>query len=107
MFLGQTREWPNHRPVTLVRCEAYDPATAALLRDVLQMTAVEYGRHLLRVEFQGQEPLRLKTLHSAQSACEFVSNVPGAIAIVPSGEGGVCGRETRMVELRSSTRSDK
>ena len=82
LFLGTVREWPSHKRVILVHRDAISPVFQALLRTVLHMTAPEYQRHALNLEFRGEEPLSIKILNSNEAACKFVFNVPGAVGII-------------------------
>lgn len=85
MLLGDIREWPNHRRVTVVQQDPSGPVAPAVLNFFLRMSAGDYNRHLLRMEFVGSEPPAMKILASDESACNFVFNAPGAIGFVSSG----------------------
>ena len=82
LLLGEVRQWANQRRVTIVHRDQESAAYQTSLDLVTHMTAAEYRRFLLNQEFRGDEPVTLKVLNSASSACEFVFNVPGAIAVV-------------------------
>lgn len=82
LILGEVRQWANQRRVTIVHRDPQSAAYQMSLDVVVHMTAGEYRRFLLNQEFRGGEPIGSKTLNSAKSACEFVYNVPGAIAVV-------------------------
>lgn len=81
LFLGEIREWPNHRHVTIAHGTERDKFELLALK-ILQMTSAEYARFLVNLEYRGQEKFNLKVLNNSRSACKFVLNVPGALAIV-------------------------
>ena len=82
MLLGEVRQWDSRRRVTIVQRDAGSAAFQTSLDLVMRMTASEYRRILLNGEFRGDAPLSIKTLNSPNTACEFVFNVPGALAVV-------------------------
>lgn len=82
LILGEVRQWSNNRRVTIVHRDASSAAYSVTLDRVARMTPAEYRRLKLNQEFRGEAPSTSKTLNSAKSACEFVFNVPGAIAVV-------------------------
>ena len=82
LYIGEVRQWPDHRRVTLVQSDPDSSAFRGLLQIVLQMTAADYNRFALNLEFRGAEQLPLKTLHTTEAACNFVFNVPGAVGVV-------------------------
>ena len=84
MLLGQVRYWPDQTRLTLVVRDAASPAFHAMLTSVLRMTEAEYHRQWMSVEFRGETAPPLKVLNSAESACRFVTYVPGAVALVES-----------------------
>ncbi len=90
ILLGETREWPNHQPVTIVQRDRESAAFQKTLKLVLGMGEADYKRALLHAQFRGEAPVRIKTLLSNDSAARFVLNVPSAIAILepafPAGE---------------------
>ena len=82
LMLGEIHYWSNQRRVTLVHRDPSSAAYQTSLDLVIHMTAPEYRRFLLNQEFRGEEAVTSKTLRSPDGACEFVFNVPGAIAVV-------------------------
>lgn len=82
ILLGNTREWPNRRRITVVQREAQNPLVSDVLRQVLAMSIRDYTRYLLQLEFKGSEPLQMKTLVSDEGTCEFVRNAPGAMGFI-------------------------
>ena len=82
LYLGETTQWSDHKRVILVRREPSSAAFGAVLLKVLKMSAAEYRRFIISLEFRGDEPLSLKTLNSNEAACNFVFNVPSAVAVL-------------------------
>ena len=82
LYTGEMRQWPDKRRVILVQRELTSGAARTMMRAVLKMTAADYNRFLLNMEFRGEEALPLKTLNSTDAACNFVYNVPGAVGVL-------------------------
>ena len=82
LFEGMNRQWPNHSPVILVERDSGSAPYRYLMLHLLNTTAVEYKRSLRNVEYRGEAPVPVKVLNSDAAACQFVYNVPTAIAIV-------------------------
>jgi hypothetical protein len=55
---------------------------------LLNTTPGEYKRSLQNIEYRGDLPVSIKILNSDAAACQFVFNVPSAIAIVEIGSLG-------------------
>ncbi len=49
---------------------------------MLNTTPGEYKRSLQNIEYRGETPVSIKILNSDAAACQFVFNVPSAIAII-------------------------
>jgi hypothetical protein len=81
-FEGELRKWPNAAPVVLVERDAASAPYRYLMSHVLQTTPVEYKRRLQNIEYRGDAPPAIKILNSDEAACQFVFNVPTAIAII-------------------------
>jgi hypothetical protein len=81
-FEGEQRKWPNASPVVLVERDATSAPYHYLMSHVLNTTPVEYKRRLQNIEYRGEAPLAVKVLNSDEAACQFVFNVPSAIAII-------------------------
>jgi len=81
-FDGASRQWPNSAPVVLVERDSASAPYRYLMSHVLNTTPVEYKRHLQDSEYRGQAPLAVKVLNSDEAACQFVFNVPSAIAVI-------------------------
>ncbi len=103
MYLGDIREWPNRRRVTLVIRDGGSPALAGMLKQIVKMTSAEYHRFLIGLEFQGQQPLRLKTLNSTMAACEFLASVPGAVAIIEASSAAACADQIKILSVGGKT----
>jgi len=85
MFEGTNREWPNGSSVVLVERDAGSAPFRYLMLRLLNTTPGEYKRSLQNIEYRGAAPVSIKILNSDAAACQFVSNVPLAIAIVETG----------------------
>ena len=81
-FEGVNRQWPNNAPVVLVERDASSAPYQYLMSHVLNTTAMEYKRRLQSIEYRGELPPAIKVLNSDEAACQFVFNVPSAIAII-------------------------
>jgi hypothetical protein len=84
LFGGGNRQWPDSSLVVLVERDAASTPFQYLMEHVLNTTPGEYTRRLQNGEYRGGTPLSIKILNSDSAACEFVFNVPPAIAIVES-----------------------
>jgi hypothetical protein len=82
MFEGARREWPNESRVVLVERDAGSAPFRYLIGRLLNTTPGDYKRSLQNIEYRGDLPVSIKTLNSDAAACQFVFNVPSAIAIV-------------------------
>jgi ABC-type phosphate transport system substrate-binding protein len=89
VLLGNRRQWPNRRRITVVQRDHGSTVVADVLRSVLGMSASEYNRYLLDMEFRGKGAVPVKAMASDEAICDFVSNAPGAIGFVPSGALGL------------------
>ena len=107
LFLGEMKSWPHQRRVTLVYVRSAGSDYSPSLLDVLKMSAVEYRRFLLNAEFRGESPLTLKALDSIDSACKFVSNVPGAVLILKAAASEIdsCQQSVKVVGLQIPEKS--
>jgi hypothetical protein len=85
LFQGANREWPTSSAVVLVERDAGSAPFRYLLGRLLNTTPGEYRRSLQNIEYRGDLPVSIKILNSDAAACQFVFNVPSAIAIVETG----------------------
>lgn len=85
MFQGASREWPNRSVVVLVERDAGSAPFRYLMGRLLNTTPGDYKRSLQNIEYRGAAPVSVKILNSDAAACQFVFNVPTAIAIVETG----------------------
>jgi ABC-type phosphate transport system substrate-binding protein len=101
VLFGNTREWPSHRRITVVQREPGSAVAVSVLKMFLRMSAEEYNRCLLNLQFRGQQPLAIKVLLSDESACNFVFNAPGAIGFVSaeSLEKSACLSQVRVLRI--------
>ncbi len=82
LFGGSNRQWPNNSPVVLVERDAGSAPFRYLMERLLNTTPGEYKRNLQNIEYRGEAPVSIKILNSDQAACQFVFNVPSAVAII-------------------------
>ena|ERR1700722_10610472 len=82
LFEGANRQWPNRSGVVLVERDAGSAPFRYLMGRLLNTTPGEYKRSLQNIEYRGETPVSVKILNSDAAACQFVFNVPSAIAIV-------------------------
>ena len=82
LILGDLRNWPDKKAVSLVAPEAQSPAFKCVLSAVVRMTDAEYHRYIANAEFRGEEPIEVHTAASGPAAAKMVSGTAGAIAIV-------------------------
>jgi hypothetical protein len=94
ILLGNLREWPNRRRITVVQRDPDSPTVALVFRSVLGMSVNQYQRYLLELEFRGRGTIPLKVMESDSAVCSFVFNAPGAIGFLPSAAEGTpaCGQ---------------
>jgi hypothetical protein len=85
LFEGASRQWPNGSPVVLVERASGSTPYQYLIGRLLNTTPGEYKRSLQNIEYRGEAPVSIKILNSDAAACQFVFNVPLAIAIVETG----------------------
>jgi hypothetical protein len=84
LFEGVNREWPNSAPVVLVERNTGSAPYQYLMAHLLSTTSTEYKRRLQNIEYRGEVPVSIKVLNSDEAACQFVFNVPSAIALIES-----------------------
>jgi hypothetical protein len=82
LFEGANRQWPNRSGVVLVERDAGSAPFRYLMGRLLNTTPGEYKRSLQNIEYRGETPVSIKILNSDAAACQYVFNVPSAIAIV-------------------------
>jgi hypothetical protein len=82
LLLGDMRNWPDKKKVSLVVPDPQSAAFKCLLSAVVRMTDVEYRRFIASVQFRGEEPVDLHSASSGPAAGKMVSGSPGALAIV-------------------------
>jgi hypothetical protein len=85
LFEGVNREWPNNSGVVLVERDAGSAPFRYVIGRLLNTTPGEYKRSLQNIEYRGAAPVSIKILNSDETACQFVFNVPSAIAIIETG----------------------
>lgn len=84
LMLGDVRNWPDHKPVTLVARDFSSKTFECALAAVVRQSVPDYRRYVMNAEFRGDEPIAIQTADSAASAARIVASYQGAIAIVES-----------------------
>ena len=87
LFEGASRQWPSGAAVVLVERDAGSAPFLYLMGHLLNTTPGEYRRHLQDLEYRGEAPVSVKILNSDAAACQFVFNVPSAVAIIETTSG--------------------
>ncbi len=96
---GEVRHWPDKTPVVVAFREESSEAYRQILRLILRMSASEYRRHLLAIEFRTGEPFRVRTLNSTENANKFVYNVPGALSVVDAVPSGAVSERIKVLRI--------
>jgi hypothetical protein len=93
IFGGTSRQWPNSSAIVLVERNSAGPSFQYLIGRLLNTTPRAYNFSLLNIEYRGEAPVSIKILNSDAAACQFVFNVPSAVALVESASLGLpaCG----------------
>jgi|SRR5580658_3884431 hypothetical protein len=94
LFQGVSRQWSNNTGVVLVERDAGSTPFQFLMGRLLNTTPGEYRQRLQNIEYRGEAPVSIKILNSDAAACQFVFNVPSAIAIIETKSLGspACGQ---------------
>jgi hypothetical protein len=82
LFQGTSRQWPDNRGVVLVERDTGSSPFRYLIEHLLNTTPSEYKRSLQNIEYRGEAPVSIKILNSDVAACQYVFNVPSALAII-------------------------
>ncbi len=100
MFAGSVTHWPNQSRIVLAQREHGSSVSRFLMDHLLKTSWPDYKRSLENLEFMGQEAAIVRVLTSDASACKFVFNVPGALALIELGSISVpeC-RELRPLKI--------
>ena len=99
LLLGDMRNWPGKKQVSLVAPDPQSAAFKCLLSAVVRMTDVEYHRFIASAQFRGEEPVEFHTANSGPAAAQMVSGVPGAIAIVEAGALPAISSSVRVLRI--------
>jgi ABC-type phosphate transport system substrate-binding protein len=99
LLLGDMRNWPDKKKVSLVAPDPQSSAFKCLLSSVVRMSDVEYHRFIASVQFRGEEPVDLHTANSGATAAKMVSGAPGAIGIVETGSLPAISSSVRVLRI--------
>jgi len=99
LLLGDLRNWPDKKPVSLV---APDPGSAAfkcVMSAVVRMSDAEYKRYIANAEFRGEDALELHTVATASAAAALVTKAAGAIAILDAAGAAAVAPAVRILRI--------
>ena len=99
LMLGDIHNWPDHKPVTVVRREPTSEVTKCVLSYVVRMTDAEYSRYLMNVEFKGDQSVAIKAATSASAVSKFVAGSPGAIGVVEKAAENAIGPGLKVLRI--------
>ena len=106
LMLGDVRNWPNKKPVLVVRRESASPVFQCVLSAIVRMTDAEFKRYQMNVEFRGEEAVPLKTATSPATAAKMVGDAPGAITVVESSAVPPAGGSLKVVRINGKMPGD-
>ena len=99
LMLGDVRNWPDKKPVLVVRRDSSSPVFQCVLSAVVRMSDAEYKRYLMNVEFRGDDAVPLKTANSPANAAKLVVDAPGGITVVESSAAPAAGGALKVVKI--------
>jgi len=99
LLLGDMRNWPDKKKVSLVAPDPQSAAFKCLLSAVVRMSDAEYRRFIASVQFRGEEPVDLHSASSGAMAAKMVSGTPGAIGIVEAGALPAISSSVRVLRI--------
>jgi hypothetical protein len=99
LLLGDLRNWPDKKLVSLVAPDPQSAAFKCLLSAVVRMSDAEFHRYIANAEFRGEEPVQLHTATSGPVAAQMVSGAAGAIAIVDAGALPAISSSVRVLRI--------
>lgn len=84
LLLGDLRNWPDRKKVSLITPNPQSSAYKCVLSSVVRMSDAEYRRFIASMDFRGEEPLDMHVAPSDSAAAQMVLATPGGLAIVES-----------------------
>jgi hypothetical protein len=99
LLLGDLRNWPDKRKVSLITPNPQSAAFKCVLSAVVRMSDSEYHRFIASMGFRGEEPLELYLADSDPAAAKMVSATPGGIAIVETGAIPAISSSVRVLRI--------
>ena len=99
LMLGDIHNWPDRKPVTVVRREPTSEVTKCVLSSVVRMTDGEYSRYMMNIEFKGDQSAAMKTVTSAPGVVKSVAGSPGAIGLVEKAAEVTVGAGLKVIRI--------
>ncbi len=81
LLLGDLRNWPDKKKVSLVTPSQQGPAFKCVLASIVRMSDAEYHRFMAGMEFRGEEPFDMRQAASDAAAAQMINATPGGIGI--------------------------
>lgn len=105
LYSGSVHRWEDGSEVVLVTGAEESAARRFLLEKVLHVSAADFHRRLASLDSADPRSVILKVLNTDGAACDFVFNVPGAVALVEKAALAEPGcRELKVVDVESGKR---
>jgi len=86
IYLGDRQFWPSGEPVTLLVHAPPAPERRALLRTLYRMNEAQFKQYWIAKVFRAEAATSPKTVLSGEMALKLVDAIPGAVAVVRSGD---------------------
>jgi ABC-type phosphate transport system substrate-binding protein len=99
LMLGDLRNWPDKKKVSLIAPNAQSAAFKCVLSSVVRMSDSEYHRFIAGMSFRGDEPLDVFLADSGPAAAKMVAANPGGIAIVEAGAIPTIASSVRVLRI--------
>jgi ABC-type phosphate transport system substrate-binding protein len=85
LMLGDVRNWPDKKAVTVVARESSSKVSQTVLSSVVRLSEAEYRRYIMNAEFRGDDAMTVQTANSDLNAAKSVAASNGSIAFVEVG----------------------
>ncbi len=99
LLLGDLRQWPDKKAVSLVTPDPQSAAFKCVLSAVVRMTEAEYKRYIANAEFRGEEPVALQLAATPAAAAAMVNKAAGSIAIVDAAGAASVANSVRVLRI--------
>ena len=99
LILGDVRNWPDDKPVTIVAREPSSNVTRCVLSKVVRLSDAEYRRYVMSAEFRGEEALVSQTATSDAYAAKIVVGAATSFAVVDAASVAAFGDTVKVVRI--------